>query len=86
MNTDITGSDGCTGISVLGPLAWYFGVATMRDMDREPGRWQGRGQAKAGLIMGIIGSAFLVLTLLVLLLFVAGIALINGFDSGYPQP
>lgn len=74
------------GLSVLGPLAWYFGVVTMRDIDREPGRWQGRGQAKAGLIMGIIGSALLVLTFLVLLLIVTGVALINGYDSGYPQP
>ncbi|MGB9012505.1 MAG: DUF4190 domain-containing protein [Aeromicrobium sp.] len=71
------------GVAVLAPLAWYYGVSTLRDIDREPGRWQGRGQAKAGLVMGIIGTVLLVLGIIVLLLMVTGIAVINGYDSGY---
>ncbi len=73
------------GMAVLGPLAWYYGASTLRDIDREPGRWQGRGQAKAGLVMGVIGTALLVLGTILLLLIVTGLAVINGYDSGYPS-
>lgn len=72
------------GLSVFGPLAWFYGAKAMRDIDREPGRWQGRGQAKAGLVMGVIGTGFLLLGTIVLMLIVTGIAVINGYDSGYP--
>ncbi len=71
------------GLAVVAPLAWYYGIATMRAIDREPGRWQGRGQAHAGLIMGVIGTVMLALGTALLLLIVAGIAVINAFDSGY---
>lgn len=74
---------GVVGFAVLGPLAWYYGASTMRDIDREPGRWQGRSQAKAGLVMGIVGTGLLVVGTLLLLLIVAGIVTINGYDSGY---
>lgn len=73
------------GLSVLAPMAWYYGATTMRDIDREPGRWRGRGQAKSGLVMGIIGTGLLALGTIFLLLIVTGIAVINGYDSGYPS-
>lgn len=73
------------GFSVLAPLAWFYGATTMRDIDREPGRWQGRGPAKAGLVLGVIGTGLLALGTVVLLLIVAGIGVINGYDSGYPS-
>lgn len=76
---------GVLGLAVVAPLAWYYGTTTMRDIDREPGRWQGRGQAKAGLVMGIIGTGLLVLGTIFLLLIVTGLAVINGYDSGYPS-
>ena len=69
----------------LGPLAWYYGATAVRDIDREPGRWGGRGNAKAGLVLGVIASGLLLLALLVLAVAAGGIALVNGFDSGYPQ-
>lgn len=72
------------GLPILGPLAWYYGASTMRAIDREPGRWQGRGQAKAGLVMGVVGTGLLALGTAFLLLVVGGIAAINGVDSGYP--
>lgn len=70
---------------VVGPLAWYFGAKAMRDIDREPTRWGGRGTAKTGLVLGIIGTALLGIAMLFLLVVIGGLALVNGFDSGYPR-
>jgi len=67
----------------VSPLAWYFGATARRDVDREPTRWTGRGQAQAGMILGIIGTALLVVAMLLLMLTVAGLALLLTYDSGY---
>ncbi len=69
---------------LLGPLAWYYGAAAMRGIDREPARWGGRGTAKAGFILGVIGTGLLALAMLLLLVVIGGLAVVSGFDSGYP--
>lgn len=70
---------------VVGPLAWYYGASAMRDIDREPTRWIGRGTAKAGFILGIIGTGMLAMVMLLLLVAIGGLAIVSGFDSGYPS-
>ncbi|QLQ11497.1 MAG: DUF4190 domain-containing protein [Nocardioidaceae bacterium] len=61
-----------TGITLCGlglflaPIAWAAGFGAMRDIDRAPGFYAGRSEAKAGMICGIIGSVLLVLTVLAL--------------------
>jgi hypothetical protein len=69
--------------AVLGPLAWYYGATSMRDIDREPRRWSGRSEAKAGMIMGIAGTAVLAFAIVLIVVVVSGIALVNGVDTGY---
>ena len=47
---------------VLGPIAWSMGNTALREMDAEPNVvWNNRGNVTAGRICGMIGTAFLVL-------------------------
>ena len=43
------------------PFAWRTGGRAVKEIDAQPGRWSGREQAQAGRIMGMIGTALLVL-------------------------
>lgn len=48
---------------VLGPIAWVMGNRAVREMDSTPGvAWSNRGNVTAGRICGMIGSAFMTLT------------------------
>ena len=51
------------GLMVLGPVAWVVGRNVVRDIDAEPGVYRNRGVALAGMIMGIVGTAFLALAI-----------------------
>ena len=68
---------------VLSPLAWYFGTVGVREAEREPMRYRRAGEAKAGMVLGIIGSA--ILGVVLLLLVVAATLTIIGVthDAGY---
>jgi hypothetical protein len=50
---------------VVGPFAWAMGARASREIDAAPGTYGGRDKAKAGMIMGIIATAFLALALMV---------------------
>lgn len=65
------------------PFAWYYGAVAEREAQREPHRYRAGGEARFGMIAGIIGSALLGLLLLVLV--VAGALTILGsrYDAGY---
>lgn len=67
----------------LAPLAWYHGAAAVRRVDREPTRWSGRGEARAGQVLGMIGSALMLMLLGILLLAALGVTLVSGYDAGY---
>lgn len=49
---------------LCGPVAWSLGRSAERDVDAGGGRLGGRGLATAGKILGMIGTAFLVLLVL----------------------
>ncbi len=59
------------GVPILAsPFAWYFGGQAVKEIDAQPGRWDGRDQARAGQILGIIGTVLLILAVLFFLFFI----------------
>jgi len=67
----------------LSPLAWYFGTVGLREAEREPTRYRRAGEARAGMVLGIIGSAILGVVLL-LLVIAATLTIIGvNHDAGY---
>jgi hypothetical protein len=68
---------------LLGPYVWHLGFTTRRQIDLEPGRWGGRRQATAGLVLGAVATA----TLAVLALAAVGVAAYAALrlraDTGY---
>lgn len=65
------------------PLAWYFGAVADREAERQPTRYRRAGEARAGMILGIVGTAILGAALL--MLFVVGALMVIGthYDAGY---
>ncbi len=44
---------------VLSTLALIFGITSKKEIDRSNGRYTNRGMAVAGIVLGIIGLAFI---------------------------
>jgi uncharacterized membrane protein YjgN (DUF898 family) len=65
--------------SVLGPFAWIYGKRAEEAVDASGGAYGGRDMATIGKILGMIGTALLVLSVLVGI--VAVIVLIAGAAS-----
>lgn len=60
------------GLPVLaGPFAWYMGAKVKREIDAEPMRYGGRGEANAGMILGIVATVLLGLAVLAVIAVVA---------------
>jgi hypothetical protein len=68
---------------VVSPLAWYFGVLAEREAEREPARYRPAGEARTGLILGMIGTAILGVVLLLLFVACALIVIGTNYDAGY---
>ena len=69
------------GVGLLGaPVAWWLGKSSMNRIDASNGQLSGRGMAKAGFVMGIIGTVLLALALVAAVIGV--IALVAGSSSG----
>ena len=60
------------GLLITGPFGWYFGRRVVREIDQDPRQFSNRGLAMTGMVLGIIGTVFL---LLVIALIVIGIVL-----------
>ena len=67
----ILGIVGLVCFSFVSPFAIWLGHKSMREIDASGGQLSGRGQAQAGFIMGIIGTALLCLGLIVLVILAA---------------
>lgn len=52
---------------ILGPFAAIMGRNTLQEIDASGGNYTNRGMVQAGFICGIIGSVFLVLTIIYLI-------------------
>lgn len=51
---------------VVCPFAWYYGNQALREIENSGGALGGHSQARAGQVMGIIGTAILALAVVVL--------------------
>jgi hypothetical protein len=60
---------------IFGPFAWGIGKKAVDEIDGSGGGIGGRGLAQAGYILGIVGTVFLLLSLLVVAL---GIAMVSS--------
>ncbi len=56
---------------VIAPFAWAIGHRVVKEIDSTPFAQGGRGEAQAGMVMGIIGTVILCLGLGVLILILA---------------
>lgn len=66
---------------ILSPFAWVIGGRAVREIDNSHGRLGGRDHARAGQVMGIVGTVLLVLVVLVIVTLVAFVVL--GSTSTY---
>lgn len=66
------------------PFAWFIGAKAVREIDESRGALSGRSEAKAGMILGIIGTVLLVIALaLVVLLIVLTLSIDDFWDEDY---
>ena len=68
----------CCGL--LAPVAWYLGSQELKAIGEGRSPIAGEGLAKAGMIMGIIGSILLVLSML-WIFFMGGMAVLQGMAA-----
>lgn len=67
----------------LSPYAWYFGAKVKRDIAAAPDRWSSSSDANAGMILGIIGSALLVIVVILLMLAAVGLGILTHEHTYY---
>jgi uncharacterized membrane protein YjgN (DUF898 family) len=67
---------------LCGPFAWSMGSRAEREMAAAPGRWSGSTEITIGKILGIVATALLAVSLLVLVLFVTGGLTAAIFSTG----
>ena len=53
---------------VLGPVAVFLGVVSIREMSAQPGHWSGRGFAMTGVAFGVVGTIALVISVVEVLI------------------
>jgi len=73
----VLGIVGIVCCQILGPIAWYLGHQEVQRIRGGQSAQAGEGFAKAGMILGIIGTVLLVLTIC-WFLFAGGIAILGA--------
>lgn len=64
-----------TFMALLGPVAWVMGHSTLHEIDRSGHAYSNRSTVVVGMVLGIIGTALVIMGILVLLvLFAVAIA------------
>lgn len=58
----------------LGPFAWAIGAKARKEIDANPGQYGGRGQAVAGMVMGIVTTVLLIGCLLLVAMLIVLVA------------
>jgi uncharacterized membrane protein YjgN (DUF898 family) len=77
----VLGILGIVVCGLCGPFAWSMGTKAEREMAAAPGRWTGSTEITIGKILGIVSTALLALTLVILVVFVFGGVLAAGFST-----
>ncbi len=67
---------------VVSPFAWAVGRRAVKEIDASQGRLGGRGNARAGMIMGVIGTVLLILAILAVIGFVVLLVVAGTTSSG----
>jgi hypothetical protein len=75
----------CYVTAFVAPFAWWIGAKAVKEIDAEPGRYGGRGEAMAGKIMGIIGTVLLIIGVVLLAGFIALLVTSSEFRSGFDE-
>ena len=74
----VLGIIGLVFFQLLSPVAWYLAAKGRREMAMSPGRWRPSGSLTAGFVLGIIGTVFLALGAVFILIFIGIIASTGG--------
>jgi hypothetical protein len=69
---------------LLAPVAWAMGRRAVREIDASYGQLGGRGSAQAGAVLGIIGTALLVLAVVALIVVLAVFVAVSPGPGGTP--
>jgi hypothetical protein len=75
--------------NILGPVAWILGKGDLKKMDEGIMDPKGRSNTNVGMILGIVGTVFLVLGILAMCLYFGLIAVVIGAGAagaGLPAP
>lgn len=67
---------------LLGPFAWFIGQRARTEVRHSNGAYHSEGNATAGMVLGIIATAFLVLAILFWILVIIGTANQNQYGTG----
>jgi hypothetical protein len=67
---------------VISPFAWAIGQKAVREIRNSQGRLGGEGQARTGMITGIIGTVLLVLAIIAVIAFIAVLVASDTTSTG----
>jgi uncharacterized membrane protein YphA (DoxX/SURF4 family) len=80
----VAGGFACYLPLLASPFAWVIGARAVREIDASGGTLGGRGQATAGKVLGIVGTVFLALALVAVIVLVVLSFTIDDFWSSDP--